>query len=219
MPFCIGVCHTPPVTPHTISHFLSPHFRRVNNRYQLEVKKKLVTDFIKSSTPIQQHYSRGTKSVRQYLPSDLSIAKMWKIYNQKSTSHQVLYEYFHNIFSTNLNISFGSPRVDKCSRCTSLENRIATAIDPAEKSNLQVQHSVHNKRADVFDEILCTKVEQDVSVLSNNCQKNLGLPKVLDQAAYYSRQLYLYNFMICEGISTSLQTKTNTFCYVWTEND
>lgn len=44
------------------------------------------------------------------------------------------------------------------------------------------------------------------------------LPRVPDQAAYYSRQLYLYNFTVCEGHSKAKQTKDTITCYTWTEN-
>ncbi|PSN57266.1 hypothetical protein C0J52_02553 [Blattella germanica] len=48
-------------------------------------------------------------------------------------------------------------------------------------------------------------------------KKNLVLPKIPDQAIYYSRQLYMYNFTICLGTSHDHQTKDNTFMYVWLE--
>lgn len=55
--------------------------------------------------------------------------------------------------------------------------------------------------------------------LSFDCQKNLVLPKVPDQAAYYSRQFYLYNFTICEGTSKGTQQQDQVFIYTWTEAD
>ncbi|KAJ8876537.1 hypothetical protein PR048_020982 [Dryococelus australis] len=54
---------------------------------------------------------------------------------------------------------------------------------------------------------------------SYDCEKNLALPNIPDQATYYARQLYLYNFTICKRSSKSSQTKENTFCYVLTENE
>uniref|UniRef100_A0A1B6CF23 Uncharacterized protein n=1 Tax=Clastoptera arizonana TaxID=38151 RepID=A0A1B6CF23_9HEMI len=55
--------------------------------------------------------------------------------------------------------------------------------------------------------------------VSFDCQKNMVLPKVPDQAAYYSRQLYTYNFTIFVGASNDKMTVKNTFIYTWNEND
>uniref|UniRef100_A0A1B6EC16 DUF7869 domain-containing protein n=1 Tax=Clastoptera arizonana TaxID=38151 RepID=A0A1B6EC16_9HEMI len=52
---------------------------------------------------------------------------------------------------------------------------------------------------------------------SFDCQKN-QCPKIPDQASYYLRQLYIYNFTICEGTSKDPQTKDKIFSYVWLEN-
>lgn len=54
--------------------------------------------------------------------------------------------------------------------------------------------------------------------LSYDCQKNLVLPKVQDQAVYYARQIYLYNYTICHGTSHDSQNMHNTFSFIWTEN-
>nr|CAD7403129.1 unnamed protein product [Timema poppensis] len=43
--------------------------------------------------------------------------------------------------------------------------------------------------------------------------------KVPDQAAYYSRQLYMYNFTVCRGHSKSLQNQDSVTIYHWLENE
>lgn len=68
-----------------------------------------------------------------------------------------------------------------------------------------------------YDSLKCE--EPATLKLSFDCQKNLVLPRVQDQTAYYLRQLYLYNFTICEGHSRSPQTKDKIFIYTWTESD
>ncbi|CAG4960948.1 unnamed protein product [Parnassius apollo] len=54
---------------------------------------------------------------------------------------------------------------------------------------------------------------------SFDCQKNNPLPKVPDQSAYYSRQIYLYNFTIVQGSSKDHLNKDTTYAYLWTENE
>lgn len=141
------------------------------------------------------------------------------IENTQNNNLHVEYEFFRNIFNTNFNIGFrAAPYTDKCSTCTSLENRIASERDKTKKESLQTELKVHKHRANVFFEQLRTPNQNEIT-LSYDCQKNLVLPKVPDQEAYYRRQLYLYNFTVCQGTSHDLQSKDNTTAYVWTENE
>lgn len=55
--------------------------------------------------------------------------------------------------------------------------------------------------------------------LSFDCQKNLVLPKLTDQATYYSRQFFLYNFTVCEGTSKEKLSKEKVSIFTWTEAD
>jgi hypothetical protein len=52
-----------------------------------------------------------------------------------------------------------------------------------------------------------------------DCQKDLVLPKVPDESAYYSRQFYVHNITVCQGTSKSKQVKENTFMYIWLETE
>lgn len=56
-----------------------------------------------------------------------------------------------------------------------------------------------------------------MATFSFDCQKNMPLPKILDQATYYSRQIYIYNFTIIHGTSKTKLTKDNAFSYTWSE--
>lgn len=183
-------------------------------------KRHSIKEFVKTFRPIQSHYTRGKNLKRQYLPSELNIKKMWSMYTEKHQNDDlsVDYEYFRNVFTRSFNISFDSPYLDKCSTCCCLENKILLEKDKKKKTDLKTMQKVHKTRADAFYKKL--RLERANSLtFSYDCQKNLALPKVPDQAAYYSRQLYLYNFTICQGLSSSPQTKDNTFSYLWTENE
>lgn len=62
------------------------------------------------------------------------------------------------------------------------------------------------------------KFNDEIFMISFDCQKNQVLSKVADQIAYYSRQLYNYNFTIVIGTSTNKFPKENVRIYTWTEN-
>lgn len=91
------------------------------------LKRQAVIDFIEEFKAIQNHYCRGKIKVRQYLPSDLSVQKMWNMYVETHANNDlnVYYEFFMNVFNNNFNIGFHAPYSDKCSTCTNLENKIS----------------------------------------------------------------------------------------------
>lgn len=108
--------------------------------------------------------------------------------------------------------------MDACSICLELTETLKNCSDVAEKVNLITMKRVHSLRAKAFYNLL-KQNSNGVLVLSYDCQKNQVLPKVPDQTAYYSRQMYVYNFTVCRGSPKDPQTKENTFIYSWTEAD
>ncbi|XP_046661862.1 uncharacterized protein LOC124355023 [Homalodisca vitripennis] len=183
------------------------------------IKKDSIKSFIKTFIPVQKHYCRAKNKHRQYLPSELNITKMWKMYIEQHPTEELKYEYdfFRLVFSENFNIGFDAPYTDKCSTCTRLECELATEKDAGKRETLKLNLKAHKVRADKFYKLLQENNDKEL-ILSYDCQKNLVLPKIPDQAAYYKRQLYLYNFVICEGHSKVLLNSENTFSYLWTEN-
>ncbi|CAK1582017.1 unnamed protein product [Parnassius mnemosyne] len=122
-----------------------------------------------------------------------------------------------NVFYTNFNLEFGSPRTDVCSVCLQYAEKIKAARDNRTKTDLMIQLRVHKKRAQAFFNYL-KEDSPNVFILSYDCQKNMPLPKIPDQSTYYSRQIYLFNFTIVAGSSKSQLNKDSTFSYVWTED-
>ena len=185
-------------------------------------KKQSVMQFIESFKCIESHYCRSTTSERKYVSSDLNIKKMWRMYQeqQSDTTLKVKECFFRNIFNKNYNIGFNTPRVDVCSKCTELSEKIKKARKQNEQTStvsLMTELRVHKLKSKCFYEYLREKKEFMLT-LSFDCQKNQVLPKIPDQIAYYSRQLYMYNFTIVVGSCTNQISKENVFCYAWTEN-
>lgn len=180
-------------------------------------KKKAVKQFIESLVPLESHYCRD-KSTRQYLSSNLTTKKLWRMYNNiDDPLLRVKYDYFRNIFVKDYNIGFGTPSTDACSTCIQLKERIKTCTNQQEKQDLITEQRVHKLKARAFYDILKQENEGEIT-MSFDCQKNMVLPKIPDQSAYYSRQLYIYNFTICVGSSKTQQHCNNTFIYTWTED-
>ncbi|XP_072399691.1 uncharacterized protein [Diabrotica undecimpunctata] len=184
-------------------------------------KKTHVMNFMNRFKCSEPHYC-AKHTGRKYLSADLNIRKMWKMYISSLTEDQsdlkVTHWYFRSIFNTKYNHGFGSPRVDVCSTCLQLDERLKHAKQGNEKQELMTEKRVHKLRAKAFFELLkCT--DPKILIFSFDCQKNLPLPKLPDQATYYSRQIYLYNFTVVKGNSKSKLTPDNVTSYVWTENE
>lgn len=80
-----------------------------------------------------------------------------------------------------------------------------------------IESRIRKLRAKAFYKLLKDGSE-DILILSFDCQKNQPCPKVPDQGAYYSRQLYVYNFTAVIGNSKAPLSVKNTFIYTWTED-
>lgn len=184
-----------------------------------EAKKLSVINFIKRFQVIENHYCRSKTSNRIYLHSDLNINKMWRMYNGSTLEElQVKPSYFRHIFKTVFNIGFGSPQTDACSTCISLNEKINNEKDICKNNDLQIKKRVHKLKASAFYSLLKEK-QEDLLILTFDCQKNQQLPKVPDQSAYYSRQISKYNLTVVVGDSRSKQTTDNVFIYHWNENE
>lgn len=191
--------------------------RRKTQKYA--PKREAVKDFIKKLQPLEIHYCRSKIKSRQYLSSELSISKLYKMFIAETADEHkdIKASYFRQIFKTEFNIGFGSPRTDMCSTCIVLKERLKHEKTNEVKKQLMIESRIHKLRAKAFYGLLKDSTE-NILILSFDCQKNQPCPKVPDQSAYYSRQLYVYNFTVVIGNSKSPLTINNTFIYTWTED-
>lgn len=112
--------------------------------------KKLVREHIETFPIRHSHYSRKDNIERVYLPSDLSIARLYCDFLEKHDPDYLTLEenrkrvaahepveilrkplisvhMYHNIFVTEYIIHFGYPRTDTCSTCDILTMQIQAA--------------------------------------------------------------------------------------------
>lgn len=183
-------------------------------------QKQSIHNFIQKLQCVESHYCRKTKTAeRKYLASELNISKIYKLYKDSEYSNaDVKKSYFREIFNTNYNLGFGTPKTDACSKCLELTGKIASETDPQKRAFLMTEKRVHSLRAKAFFEKL-KEVSEGLKILSFDCQKNLPLPKLPDQMAYYSRQLHFFNFTVVEGASNIPLSKNRVFTYYCMENE
>lgn len=85
--------------------------------FKNEENKMAVIVHIKKFRVLEQHYSRGKSIKRQYLPSELNVSKMWKMFKAENPETTVGYRFYNRIFLTHFNKSFKHPATDVCSTC------------------------------------------------------------------------------------------------------
>ncbi|KAI4469552.1 dna-directed rna polymerases i ii and iii subunit rpabc2 [Holotrichia oblita] len=80
------------------------------------------------------------------------------------------------------------------------------------------EQRVHKLRSNAFYDLLRENYPK-TAIFSFDCEKNLPLPKIPDQACYFSMQINLYNFTVVSGHSKSKLTPENVKSFTWTEKD
>ncbi|CAH1110932.1 unnamed protein product [Psylliodes chrysocephalus] len=91
-------------------------------------------------------------------------------------------------------------------------------MSSSEKKDVITEQRVHKLKAKAFFNLLKSPPE-NVAVFSFDCEKNLPLPKLPDQASYFTQQINYYNFTVVRGSSTTSLVPENVYSYVWTEVD
>lgn len=123
-----------------------------------EVKEK-VKEHIESSPRHRSHYSLSENVQREYLPENLSIAEMYRLYVKKyqpasrpslrKKGTVVASEWmYRKIFNEEFNFSFGYPRSDTCEKCDYLKNCATNPnISSEERDSLTAELAEHQTLA------------------------------------------------------------------------
>lgn len=178
--------------------------------------------FIKSFKVRESHYSRKKHTqCRQYLPSELSIASMYKMWVAKLTekNHPVgSLSFFKKVFYTRFNIGFGLPATDICSTCKLYEKNISNGEEPEEN---KLKLLLHKKQGEKFHELMRESVQRsDTLSIVFDIEQNLPLPKIGLGQEYYKRQLWLYNLtFVVNEMHKDNNKKRNILLYTWAEHE
>ena len=134
-----------------------------NQRKIEDATRQKIRDHIKRFPVIKSHYSREENPHKSYLPENLSVRRMWLMYlienepeqidiiksRQKCTAEVKLHIYYEEF--DKLNLGFGLPRSDTCSKCDSL----AISLQEAKQENneekvneLETAKEQHQRKAE-----------------------------------------------------------------------
>ncbi|CAG4995246.1 unnamed protein product [Parnassius apollo] len=142
--------------------------------------KDLICNHIKSFKGRQSHYSLNDTK-KEYLPEDLNIKKMYKLYlDAYEPQNHVYYETYRIIFNTEINISFDYPRTDTCSACDEFKIK-AKALraegNIIELNRLTILNNLRKKKAQTFYDL---PDETDIFVPAPIYSKSMTMPLSID---------------------------------------
>jgi len=173
-----------------------------------EDRREFVKAHIRSYPAEMSHYSRACNPNRMYLSSTLTVNSMYEMYVEKCHSEHetpVSSSMYRNIFVSDFNLGFGSPKTDTCSRCEAVgdELKLKEHKERADRA-FEVQRIDRQKAADG------KKI-----TIAFDMEKTLPLPKLTVGDAFYLRQLWLYNL----GVHVISNKVDNAHFHIWTENE
>lgn len=179
------------------------------------IEMDFVKEHINSFPTVESHYTRKN-SEKKYLPSDLNISSMYRLYKEWCESKNINIVSIHQyrkIFCTEFNYSFFVPKKDQCMLCSKYnlakkENRLG--------EDLEECYNAHMERKTVCQEAK-SKDKQRAELDSNfqtftfDLQKVMQLPTSAVSQFYYSRKISVYNLTFFES-----KNKEGS-CFFWNE--
>ena len=183
-------------------------------KMSIETREK-IRAHIKSFPARSSHYSRNQNPNKVYLSEELNVHLMWLLYLKQYENDQyvkytsgkkhdmkpvVKYKYYRNIFLTEFNIGFRSPRSDTCLKCDQLQQQIENVKGDEELVNQKSnERRLHQSQADNGYTLLRRKSndalgKNNFDMMTFDFQQNLPLPNLTSSDMFYSRMLWVYNF-------------------------
>lgn len=173
--------------------------------------KEGVREHIRSIPRIESHYLRKQTS-REYIDGGKNLTDIFNDYKAKCQENNLPHAnlvMFSKIFNTEFNISFFTPRKDRCELCDAYENATGEA-----KEKLENRYLLHLEEKDLSrkeKEQEKEKAKSDYIVSVYDLQAVLPTPQGTVSVFYYKSKLNCYNFTVSE-----LKTDS-TECYFWHE--
>ena len=164
--------------------------------------EKQVIDHISTFYCAESHYARSGNIDRHYLPSELNVYKMHKLFlklhplpNDQITK-ACKYKYYNKIFLSKFNLGFGCPRKDICSDCLKMRSKMLASSNENEKKESTGCYMLHKLKAKVFFKCLEFPLNKNTIRVVFDLNQNKALPKTPIGKVYYSRQLWFHSFGI-----------------------
>ncbi|XP_072402345.1 uncharacterized protein [Diabrotica undecimpunctata] len=150
------------------------------------------------------HYTRHYNPRRRYLPSFLTIRKMYKCYLehcQENNEAPVKEWFYRRVFNTEFNLSFHHPLSDTCNKCDKFETSIKSCTSESDKKKIMCERELHHRKAESGIQakkeakiVAETSRNEEVVSVCFDLQKTLPTPALTTNKVFYMRVLWTYNF-------------------------
>ncbi|XP_060809417.1 uncharacterized protein LOC132903927 [Amyelois transitella] len=193
---------------------IEPELRGKHKNHGTKVSAELlatVKRHIDSIPRIESHYLRQQTS-REYIEGGKTLTDLYRDYKkdcEKNGSDYVKINIYRKVFKEDFNISFFTPKKDRCEDCVAYEN----ALQP-DKEKLEEKYISHLKEKELSRaEKLRDKefISENNIVACYDMQAMLQVPRGDVSSFYYKSRLNCMNFTICE------LKADNTDCFFWNE--
>lgn len=117
---------------------------RGKNMNKSKFDESIIVDHIMSFHPETSHYRREHAPFRKYLPSDVTITKMHKLFLDQHPTKPCSYDYYRKVVDK-LNISFTKLGHEKCEQCEKYQQHIHILRSDNTSCEECVEYSKHKK--------------------------------------------------------------------------
>lgn len=182
--------------------------------------RDLVRDHINRFPRYTSHYCRKDNPNKKYLPSYLSIKKMYNCYLQfceEQEKRPVKEWLYRDIFNRDFNLSFHQPHSDTCNKCDSFDILLKSG-DEEQRKKVQIEKEVHQRKAEKGQDEkrqakkLAQESAGETVAICFDLQKTLPTPCLTTNKVYYLRTLWTYNFAVHDLGSNK------AYMYTWDES-
>lgn len=126
----------------------------------------VVREHIKSIPAYEFYYTRTENPNRKYLPSNITIIGIYKLYLEYCTDKikPVGDLMYRRIFYSEFNFYFYSPLKDPCSKDDAYKNKLPYIENEQQKKHMITMHKLHLRKA----EAARTAIKEDTTISKND---------------------------------------------------
>ena len=189
--------------------------RKIPGNKLSHFKQTELRSFLNKFPKYKSHYSMSN---RLYFSPELTIAKIFKIYQEDCESKPVSESTFRKIVKEH-NLNVYVPKKDTCAKCDAHKMTLKQNLAPDQLSIITAKFDEHRKNAENAREKLkaatleARKSDSKLLCFTFDLQKTQPIPYINTSVAFYKRQLWMYNL----GINNRRNNKGSMF--VWQETE
>lgn len=170
---------------------------RGKNLNKCKFDQSIVIDHIMSFHPETSHYRREHAPLRKYLPSDVTITKMHKLFLEDHPTKPCSYDYYRKEVDK-LNISFTKLGHEKCEQCEKFHKHVHILLTATSSCQECIDYEEHKKfyhEARIhYDRDKLIRDDPRNVIVSGDLMKVVMLPRMeMFKEVLFTRRICVFN--------------------------